>query len=144
MGRRVTLQQKCSDRRFTLTQCQKQRNANSWWQTKLKGRICISLPMQSLCFPSLPQVRTHPQSLPQGLTRGALPAGDTCTRGCRFCAVNTARLPPPPDEMEPENTAKVLICCARAIVLLRTFALMSPSPACRVLLMPPSGLLLDA
>lgn len=33
--------------------------------------------------------------------------GDTCTRGCRFCAVNTARLPPPPDEMEPENTAHV-------------------------------------
>eukprot|EP00891_Asterochloris_glomerata_P008409 jgi/Astpho2/8409/e_gw1.00122.191.1_t len=34
--------------------------------------------------------------------------GDTCTRGCRFCAVNTARLPPPPDEMEPENTAKAV------------------------------------
>ena len=25
--------------------------------------------------------------------------GDTCTRGCRFCAVNTAQTPPPPDEM---------------------------------------------
>lgn len=34
-------------------------------------------------------------------------AGDTCTRGCRFCAVNTAKAPPPPDEMEPENTAHV-------------------------------------
>lgn len=34
-------------------------------------------------------------------------SGDTCTRGCRFCAVNTARLPPPPDDMEPENTAHV-------------------------------------
>ena len=33
-------------------------------------------------------------------------AGDTCTRGCQFCAVNTARTPAPPDEMEPENTAK--------------------------------------
>lgn len=34
-------------------------------------------------------------------------AGDTCTRGCRFCAVNTARTPPPPDDLEPENTAHV-------------------------------------
>ncbi|KAL3136502.1 Lipoyl synthase, chloroplastic [Trebouxia sp. C0009 RCD-2024] len=34
--------------------------------------------------------------------------GDTCTRGCRFCAVNTAQLPPPPDEMEPENTAHAI------------------------------------
>ena len=34
--------------------------------------------------------------------------GDTCTRGCRFCAVNTASTPPPPDEMEPENTAKAI------------------------------------
>lgn len=31
--------------------------------------------------------------------------GDTCTRGCRFCAVNTARTPPPPDPNEPVNTA---------------------------------------
>jgi len=34
--------------------------------------------------------------------------GDTCTRGCRFCAVNTARTPPPPDEDEPENTARAI------------------------------------
>lgn len=34
--------------------------------------------------------------------------GDTCTRGCRFCAVNTAQTPPPPDEMEPENTAAAI------------------------------------
>ncbi len=34
--------------------------------------------------------------------------GDTCTRGCRFCAVNTARTPPPPDEAEPENTARAV------------------------------------
>jgi lipoic acid synthetase len=34
--------------------------------------------------------------------------GDTCTRGCRFCAVNTASTPPPPDEDEPENTAKAI------------------------------------
>ena len=31
--------------------------------------------------------------------------GDTCTRGCRFCAVNTSRTPPPPDPDEPVNTA---------------------------------------
>eukprot|EP00798_Chlamydomonas_sp_ICE-L_P000340 gene340-1713_t len=34
--------------------------------------------------------------------------GDTCTRGCRFCAVNTARTPAPADEMEPENTARAI------------------------------------
>jgi len=34
--------------------------------------------------------------------------GDTCTRGCRFCAVNTARTPPPPDENEPEHTAQAV------------------------------------
>lgn len=34
--------------------------------------------------------------------------GDTCTRGCRFCAVNTARTPPPPDPEEPENTAQAV------------------------------------
>ena len=31
--------------------------------------------------------------------------GDTCTRGCRFCAVNTASTPAPPDPNEPEATA---------------------------------------
>jgi lipoic acid synthetase len=31
--------------------------------------------------------------------------GDTCTRGCQFCAVNTARMPPPADPDEPVNTA---------------------------------------
>ncbi|RCN38291.1 lipoyl synthase [Ancylostoma caninum] len=34
--------------------------------------------------------------------------GDTCTRGCRFCSVKTARKPPPLDPMEPENTAKAV------------------------------------
>lgn len=29
--------------------------------------------------------------------------GDTCTRGCRFCAVKTARNPPPPDVDEPQK-----------------------------------------
>uniref|UniRef100_A0A914GXP2 Lipoyl synthase, mitochondrial n=1 Tax=Globodera rostochiensis TaxID=31243 RepID=A0A914GXP2_GLORO len=34
--------------------------------------------------------------------------GDTCTRGCRFCSVKTARRPPPPDPEEPLNTAKAV------------------------------------
>ena len=33
--------------------------------------------------------------------------GDTCTRGCRFCAVNTSAQPGPVDELEPEHTAQV-------------------------------------
>jgi len=31
--------------------------------------------------------------------------GDTCTRGCKFCAVKTDAAPEPPDEQEPWNTA---------------------------------------
>ena len=31
--------------------------------------------------------------------------GDTCTRGCRFCAVKTSRAPPPLDPAEPANVA---------------------------------------
>ncbi|CAM4494946.1 unnamed protein product [Leuciscus chuanchicus] len=34
--------------------------------------------------------------------------GDTCTRGCRFCSVKTARRPPPLDPDEPYNTAKAI------------------------------------
>jgi len=34
--------------------------------------------------------------------------GDTCTRGCRFCSVKTARKPPPLDPNEPENTAAAI------------------------------------
>lgn len=34
--------------------------------------------------------------------------GDTCTRGCRFCSVKTARAPPPLDLNEPKNTAKAI------------------------------------
>jgi lipoic acid synthetase len=32
--------------------------------------------------------------------------GDTCTRGCRFCAVKTARKPAPPDLDEPRKSAE--------------------------------------
>lgn len=35
--------------------------------------------------------------------------GDTCTRGCRFCSVKTARAPPPLDPNEPYNTAKAIV-----------------------------------
>jgi len=34
--------------------------------------------------------------------------GDTCTRGCRFCSVKTARKPPPLDPEEPVNTAQAV------------------------------------
>lgn len=34
--------------------------------------------------------------------------GDTCTRGCKFCAVKTAAAPPPPDPFEPFKTADAL------------------------------------
>ena len=34
--------------------------------------------------------------------------GDTCTRGCRFCSVKTAKRPPLPDPEEPMNTAKAI------------------------------------
>lgn len=34
--------------------------------------------------------------------------GDTCTRGCRFCAIKTAKKPPPLDPHEPENTAEAI------------------------------------
>ncbi|XP_071716591.1 lipoyl synthase, chloroplastic [Rutidosis leptorrhynchoides] len=35
--------------------------------------------------------------------------GDTCTRGCRFCAVKTSSNPAPPDPMEPQNTAEAIV-----------------------------------
>ncbi len=34
--------------------------------------------------------------------------GDTCTRGCRFCAVKTSRAPPPLDPAEPANVSKAI------------------------------------
>lgn len=34
--------------------------------------------------------------------------GDTCTRGCRFCAVKTSRAPPPLDPSEPANVSKAI------------------------------------
>jgi len=34
--------------------------------------------------------------------------GDTCTRGCMFCAVDTSQTPPPPDPFEPFKTAEAV------------------------------------
>lgn len=34
--------------------------------------------------------------------------GDTCTRGCRFCAVNTSQKPAPADPNEPQHTAEAI------------------------------------
>jgi len=34
--------------------------------------------------------------------------GDTCTRGCSFCAVKTSRTPPPLDPNEPEHVAQAI------------------------------------
>ncbi|VDN05057.1 unnamed protein product [Thelazia callipaeda] len=34
--------------------------------------------------------------------------GDTCTRGCKFCSVKTARKPAPLNSQEPINTAKAV------------------------------------
>ena len=34
--------------------------------------------------------------------------GDTCTRGCRFCAVKTSKAPPPLDPNEPDNVSKAI------------------------------------
>lgn len=46
--------------------------------------------------------------------------GDTCTRGCRFCAVKTSRAPPPLDPHEPENTAEALKRWGLGYVVLTT------------------------
>jgi lipoic acid synthetase len=35
-------------------------------------------------------------------------AGQSCTRGCRFCSVETLRTPPPPDADEPERLAEAV------------------------------------
>ncbi|BBN18840.1 lipoyl synthase [Marchantia polymorpha subsp. ruderalis] len=35
--------------------------------------------------------------------------GDTCTRGCRFCAVKTSKAPPPPDPEEPRKVAEAIV-----------------------------------
>jgi len=44
----------------------------------------------------------------QGGTATFMLMGETCTRGCRFCSVDTARNPPPLDVAEPVNVAETI------------------------------------
>ncbi|CAK9276377.1 unnamed protein product [Sphagnum jensenii] len=44
--------------------------------------------------------------------------GDTCTRGCRFCAVKTSRAPPPPDPEEPKKVAEAIVAWGLDYVVL--------------------------
>ena len=44
--------------------------------------------------------------------------GDTCTRGCSFCAVKTARRPPPLDAAEPRRVAEAIAAWGLGYVVL--------------------------
>ncbi len=44
--------------------------------------------------------------------------GDTCTRACRFCAVKTARVPPPLDPKEPFHVAESIAALGLHYVVL--------------------------
>ncbi|NBU20288.1 lipoyl synthase [bacterium] len=44
--------------------------------------------------------------------------GDTCTRACRFCAVKTARIPPPLDSEEPFQIAESIAALGLRYVVL--------------------------
>ncbi len=44
--------------------------------------------------------------------------GDTCTRACRFCAVKTARIPPPLDPEEPFHVAESIAALGLRYVVL--------------------------
>jgi lipoyl synthase len=44
--------------------------------------------------------------------------GDTCTRACRFCAVKTARVPPPLDQEEPFKVAQSVVTLGLHYVVL--------------------------
>jgi len=46
--------------------------------------------------------------------------GDTCTRGCRFCSVKTARTPPALDPSEPEQLAETVKALNLKYVVLTT------------------------
>ncbi|KAG2382820.1 hypothetical protein C9374_004787 [Naegleria lovaniensis] len=52
---------------------------------------------------------SHNASHNQLATATIMLMGDTCTRGCRFCAVKTSRAPPALDSSEPENTAEAIV-----------------------------------
>ena len=44
--------------------------------------------------------------------------GDTCTRGCRFCAINTAKRPPALDPEEPKHVAEAVSAMGLGYVVL--------------------------
>src|SRR4051812_12952013 len=44
--------------------------------------------------------------------------GDTCTRACRFCAIKTARIPPPLDPEEPFKIAESIAALGLHYVVL--------------------------
>ncbi|KAL8270673.1 hypothetical protein Esti_005419 [Eimeria stiedai] len=44
----------------------------------------------------------------EGGTATLMLLGDTCTRGCRFCAIKTSAKPPPPDPEEPRKVAEAV------------------------------------
>ena len=44
--------------------------------------------------------------------------GDTCTRACRFCAIKTARIPPPLDPKEPYHVAESIASLGLKYVVL--------------------------
>ncbi len=46
--------------------------------------------------------------------------GDTCTRGCRFCSVNTSRIPPALDASEPIKLAETIEKMKLSYVVLTT------------------------
>ena len=49
-----------------------------------------------------------PNATTSAASTAAARVGDTCTRGCKFCAVKTDAAPEPPDEDEPLNTANAI------------------------------------
>ncbi|MDH4121398.1 MAG: lipoyl synthase [Deltaproteobacteria bacterium] len=56
----------------------------------------------------------------QGGTATFMLLGDTCTRGCRFCAIKTHRNPSPPDPEEPEKIVKAVEAMELDYVVLTT------------------------
>jgi lipoic acid synthetase len=56
----------------------------------------------------------------QGGTATFMLMGDTCTRGCRFCAVKTARHPGPLDPQEPGHIAETIRAMGLDYVVLTT------------------------
>ena len=45
-------------------------------------------------------------------------AGESCTRGCRFCSVETLKAPPPPDPAEPARLAEAIASLKLAHVVI--------------------------